>query len=233
MEYRPYLEIVSKHPEFFGIRRFCNICGYRFSKFVLFNRLHPREAMCPRCGSLERHRHLYIYIAALFPFLKGKSILHFAPENILKDIFLQSEAEYVDADLDPAHATYQVDITKIAFENNKFDYIFCNHVLEHIENDIMAMKECFRVLKKGGTAFFSVPLREEFSEDLSVKDPQKRLELYGKEDHVRWYNLEVLCKRLTSAGFDTSKISFPTHFPAELADAKLGDIFVLAQKPIN
>ena len=77
---RAYSDVVAKNPELIGNKRYCNICGYRFAKFNPFG-LVPREASCPVCGSLERHRHIYIYISAIYPFLKGKKVLHFAPEK--------------------------------------------------------------------------------------------------------------------------------------------------------
>lgn len=226
---KSYFELIFYKPEYYGLYRYCNICGYRFSKFGAFG-VRPREAQCPVCGSLERHRHIYIYISAIYPFLQGKNILHFAPEAILKEIFLSSGAKYYDVDIDPKKATYQVDITNIKFEENKFDYIFCIHVLEHIPDDIKAMQELYRVLNPGGTAYLCVPLRKEFSEDLSVTDPEDRTRLYGQHDHVRNYNLATFCERLASVGFNIEHISQPGAFPAGLKDAKLGDTFVIARK---
>lgn len=118
----------------------------------------------------------------------------------------------------------------IKFEKNKFDYIFCIHVLEHIPDDIKAMQELYRVLKHGGTAYLCVPLRKGFAEDISVTDPAERTLLFGQNDHVRYYNLETFCNRLISVGFNTDVISNPEYFPAGLKDAKLGDTFVLARK---
>lgn len=186
--------------------------------------------MCPVCNSLERHRHIYIHISAMYPFLKGKHILHFAPEPSLKSIFLNSQAKYYDADINPKRATYQVDMTEIPFDENKFDYIFCIHILEHIPDDIKAMKELYRVLKPGGTAYLCVPLCKNFAEDLSVTEPEERTRLYGQHDHVRYYNFDTFCERLTSVGFNTDHVSTPDHFPEDLKDAKLGDVFVLARK---
>lgn len=226
---KAYETVIHECPELQGTSRYCNICGYRFSRFFSFG-VKPREAKCPLCGSLERHRHLYIHIASLFPFLRNKSILHFAPESILKEIFLASGAQYFDADINPQKATYQIDITNILFDDKRFDYIFCIHVLEHIPDDLKAMRELYRVLKPGGIAYLCVPLKKTFHEDLMITDPMERTRLYGQHDHVRNYDFETFRTRLSDAGFNTDIVSYPASFPAGLADALLGDTIFLARK---
>ena len=226
---KEYLQALSSDPDRLGTVRYCNICGYRFSKFNICNHRNPREAECPICKSRERHRHLYIHICSLFPFLKDKKILHFAPEHVIKKILLQSDAEYYDADINPEKARYKIDITNIEFNDNYFDYIFCFHVLEHIPDDKKAIKELYRVLKPGGTAYLAVPLGSKFLEDLSITDPQERLRLYLQEDHVRLYNIATLTKRLEDIGF-TVVLSRPNKFPSELDSAMLGNIIFIARK---
>lgn len=226
---KSYLDVMIKNPEFFGLNRYCNICGYRFAKFGLFNRLHPREAQCPVCGSLERHRHLYIYISAIFPTIAGKKILHFAPEPIIKEIFKESPAEYFDADIIPGRASYQADITDIPFEDNFFDYIFCIHVLEHIPDDLKAMRELHRVLKPGGTAFLCVPLSKTLVEDLSITDPKERERVFGQDDHVRRYDRATFQQRLESVNFSL-EISEAAKLPKTFQDCKLGDVIYLSKK---
>ena len=238
---KQYSTFIREHKEFFGYSRYCNICGYRFSRFATVNPHTPREAQCPVCKSLERHRHLYVFIQSIYPFLEGKKILHFAPEPIFKKLFNDSKAEYFDADILEGVASYHIDMTDIKFSDDTFDYIFANHVLEHIPDDNLAMSELYRVLKRGGVAYLSVPLRQEFSEDLSITDPEKRLRLYGQSDHVRNYNLETFCSRLNAAGFNTDLVSRPLSHSAMLGDAKLivdapsnqdklNETFVLARK---
>ena len=224
-----YARVLAADPSLFGTERYCNICGYRFSRFALCNPRKPRGEECPVCKSRERHRHLYIHICSLFPFLKGKKVLHFAPEEIFKKIFFESEAEYYDADIDPQRAKYLVDITNITFVDNFFDYIFCIHVLEHIPNDRKALGELFRVLKPGGVAYLAVPLGGKFLEDLSVTDPEERLRLYRQEDHVRMYNLKVFTERVEAAGFRV-ELSRPEKFPKVLKDANFKNIIVVAHK---
>ena len=218
------------HNEYFGLSKFCNICGYRFSKFAKFG-ISQREAKCPVCDSLERHRHLYVYISALFNKLEEKKILHFAPEKILKDIFKSSNSKYYDADIDNKKATYQIDITNIPYEDNFFDYIFCVHVLEHISNDIKAMEEIYRVLHPNGVAFLCVPIFKEFLEDLSVTNAEDRLHLYGQRDHVRKYDINTFKNRLKSVNFSI-EISDPSKFPTFLKDACLGDYIFICRKKL-
>lgn len=213
------------------IKRLCNICGNSFNSFNIVNKeIAPREAQCPECGSLERHRHLFVHIAAIWPFLKGKKILHFAPEKIIKNIIEQSEADYYDADLFMNDVRYKVDITDIPFKNNFFDYIFCVHVLEHIENDMQAMSELHRVLRRDGTAFLCVPLHTSLEEDLTIDDRKMRAKLYGQEDHVRNYDLVTFKERLLKSGFNVDQISDFSSPPYSLKYALLGDIIVLARK---
>lgn len=225
-----YRNLLIHKPELFGIDRYCNICGYRFSKFFQTGVLSLREGRCPVCGSNERQRHLFVHLAALFPFLKNKKILHFAPEPMLKTLFLQSQAEYYDADIVPGKAAYQADITDIPFGDAYFDYVICFHVLEHIPDDLKAMRELHRVLKTNGIAYLCVPLSLNLREDPSVTDPKERERLFGQDDHVRFYNREVFLQRLKKAGFDTSLVSDPSSFPALYNAAKLSDLIVLARK---
>ena len=104
-------------------------------------------------------------------------------------------------------------------------------MLEHIPDDIKAMKELFRVLKPGGTAFLIVPLFKNLVEDPSAVTPEQRLEKFGQSDHVRKYDFDTFYKRLQSVGFNIEKISYPELLPAGLKDSLLGDKIFLAQKP--
>lgn len=225
-----YRSLLATRPDSFGIDRYCNICGYRFARFSQTGVTTLREGKCPVCGSNERQRHLFVHVAALYPFLKNKRILHFAPEPMFKTLFRQSQAEYYDADIMPGRATYQADITDIPFDDAFFDYVVCFHVLEHIPDDHKAMRELHRVLKPHGAAYLCVPLRKEFREDPSVTGPGERERLFGQDDHVRFYNREVFLQRLEEAGFDTSLVSAPSSFPELYSAAKFSDLIVLARK---
>lgn len=112
--------------------------------------------------------------------------------------------EYITADLESPLAKVKMDIHDIPFEKDTFDVIFCNHVLEHVEDDIQAMKEILRVLRPGGWAILQVPffhpLRETTFENPTITDPCEREIAFGQDDHVRMYG-EDYGTRLAGAGF--------------------------------
>ena len=94
--------------------------------------------------------------------------MHVAPEPCLAEKF-RREYDYLSIDLDGKKAMMTMDLTAMTFEDESFDAIVCNHVLEHIPDDKKAMKEFFRVLKPGGWASIQVPIKGDVTqEDLSM-----------------------------------------------------------------
>ena len=75
-------------------------------------------------------------------------MLHVAPELCFMDRFEAIETlDYITADIESPLAKVKMDIHEIPFEDNSVDVIFCNHVLEHVDDDIKALSEMRRVLK--------------------------------------------------------------------------------------
>ena len=191
-----------------GKHFYCPICKNGFRKFLAFGVIKRPNACCPACGSLERHRLLWIVIDKLrhTGIIKnyGK-MLHVAPEQCLADIFIK-EYEYVSIDLDKEKAMLAMDLSVLAFKDKSFDAIVCNHVLEHILDDKKAINELYRVLKPGGWASIQVPISGDVTqENLFITDPKERQRLYGLEDHVRSYGKDFALL-LRDAGFKVSQI---------------------------
>lgn len=132
-------------------------------------------------------------------------MLHIAPELCFMDRFEALEnLDYITADIESPLAKVKMDIHQIPFEENSVDIIFCNHVLEHVEDDMKALSEMRRVLKPGGWAILQVPffypLPKTTYEDKSITDPKEREKEFGQDDHVRMYG-EDYGARLASSGF--------------------------------
>ena len=135
------------------------IDGRTFRKFLPYGYEHQREnALSPSTFSLERHRLLWLYLKEETSFFEQEQrVLHIAPEQcFLKRFKNMDNLNYTTADLYSPLVDIKADICNLPFDDNTFDTIFCNHVLEHIPDDTKAMKELYRVLKKGGTGIFQV-----------------------------------------------------------------------------
>jgi len=90
-----------------------------------------------------------------------------------------------------------------------YDFLLCSHVLEHIPDDLKAMKEIYRMLKDGGRAIIMVPIVKKLNdiiEDPTMNDIALRWQNFGQDDHIRLYSQKGLIERLSSVGFNVEKI---------------------------
>ena len=143
-----------------------------------------------------------------------------APEQCFLKRFRKLNHDYITADLYSPIADVKADITKLPFEDDSFDVVFCNHVLEHIPDDTKAMQELYRVMKKGGMGIFQIPQdlnRETTFEDDSITDPKERAKIFGQYDHVRVYGRDYFDK-LRSIGFTVDEVNYTEKLSAELSD---------------
>jgi SAM-dependent methyltransferase len=224
--YRDYRKKKQIKP-YRGNNVFCPLCNSKFAKFAPFGLVKRENAKCPNCGSLERHRLLWKYLnekTSLFSDIKLR-LLHFAPEWAFYQIFSQDHnIEYVPCDLLPEKYAYggnvkiaMVDITNIPFAENYFDVVLCNHVLEHVPDDKLAMSELYRVMKKGAWGIFQVPMddkRDRTYEDFSISTPEGREKAFGQNDHVRCYGKDYK-ERLVKVGFDVTEDDYAKSFASD------------------
>ncbi len=125
--------------------------------------------------------------------------------------------DYTTTDLNSPIADVKADICDLPFKDDQFDFIICNHVLEHIPNDTQAMKEIYRVLKPGGTAILQVPYKADLSttfSDDSITDREERTRIFGQYDHVRVYGMDYF-KKLESIGFKVTAEDYTQRFSEE------------------
>lgn len=202
---------VRKPGQFLASRpqRTCPVCDYT-GRFL---DVGPRpEARCPNCSSKERDRIMGLYLRRERIDMTGKAILHFSPERPFFRKW-KGNPNYVAGDVKISSvANAVVDITKIQFGEAHFDYLICHHILEHVPDDAQGMRECFRVLKPGGLAFFSVPLDMERAETWEPPPGMSKAEIEKicGWDHVRLYGRDFKTK-LEAAGFGVSEIAFTTE----------------------
>lgn len=196
------------HPLLYRGRRLeCPVCGGRFRR--MRHGRGRRDVQCPRCGSYERVRALWLFLRDESGLAaRGGRVLHFAPEpGISRALAALPGIEYLSADLTPGVAMEVADITAIPHHAESFDAVVCSHVLEHVPDDRRAMAEVFRVLRPQGVAYFVQPVdfgRAETYEDDSIVEPAERERAFNQHDHVRVYGRDI-AKRLCDAGFEVTE----------------------------
>ena len=191
------------------------IDGKSYRKFLPYGYGTQRpNVLAPGTLSLERHRLMWLYLEKetdFFDSTQPKKVLHMAPEQCFLGRFKKlKHIGLVTADLYSPIVDVKADILDLPFGDEEFDIVFCNHVLEHIENDRMAMSELYRVLKKGGFGIFQVPQelsRKTTYEDFNITSPEERAKHFGQYDHVRVYGRDYF-DRLRSVGFQVKEINY-------------------------
>ncbi len=206
---------------FFKGNRFTDpIDGKSYRKFLPYGYGKQRlNALSPGTLSLERHRQMWLYLQRETDFFSAPlKVLHIAPEQeFLRRFKKLPNLDYISADLFSPIVDVKADLLDLPFEDNSFDVVFCNHVLEHIEDDHQAMRELYRVLRTGGWGVVQVPLRnanQETYEDFTITDPKERQKHFGQYDHVRWYGMDYFT-RLADAGFEVETLYYSRHFSTE------------------
>lgn len=196
------------------------IDGRSYRKFLPYGYQTQREnVLAPGTLSLERHRLMWLYLKRETDFFsRPMKVLHMAPEQcFLKRFGAMKNLDYTTADLYSPIVDVKADILDLPFPKEHFDFVICNHVLEHIEDDRKAMSELFRVLKKGGRGIFQIPQDvklEKTYEDFSIQDPKQRAEKFGQYDHVRVYGMDYF-DRLRSVGFEVEELRYAKQLKPE------------------
>lgn len=199
------------------------IDGKSFRKFLPYGYGIQREnALSPSTLSLERHRLMWLFLKDETDFFssdKKLKVLHIAPEQCFLNIFRkQKNLDYITSDIESPIADVKADICNLPFDDNSFDIVFCNHVLEHIPDDIKAMQELYRVMKSGGFGIFQIPQdlsRETTFEDDTITDRKERAKIFGQYDHVRVYGRDYFNK-LQSIGFKVDEVDYTQKVAPEL-----------------
>ena len=196
------------------------IDGKSYRRFLPYGYAKVREnVLAPGTLSLERHRLFWLYLKNETTFFSAPlRVLHFAPEQAFVQKFKkQKNLTYTTTDLNSPIADVKADICDLPFKDNSFDFIICNHVLEHIPDDTKAMQELYRVLAPSGTAIVQVPYdakREITFEDNTITDQSERTRIFGQYDHLRVYGMDYF-KKLSSVGFNVNALDYTSGISSD------------------
>jgi SAM-dependent methyltransferase len=201
----------------------CPVCERSFRKFLSYgSEVAQRDnVLCPYDLTLERHRLMWLYLKDHSNFLTADKldVLHIAPEQCFHKRFkAQKNLNYLTGDLFSPLADIHFDLHSIPLEDNRFDVVFCNHVLEHVDDAHQCMSELYRVMKPGGWGIFQVPMdfsREVTYEDASIVSPEEREKHFWQKDHVRLFGKDYP-DWLRKAGFQVEEFIQQSNYSENL-----------------
>ena len=204
-----------------------------------YEMINPVEYICPNCEAVDRERAYALVMKKVLPQDKNFKILDIAPrkclENFVKNNF--PKAEYKTCDLFMPDVDYKLDITDMKdIADGSFDFFICSHVLEHVTDDLKAMRELNRILSADGKGIVVVPInlnQTEIDEDPSVTDVTERWQRFGQDDHVRAYSKKGFVARLEKAGFKVAEYDknfFGAEKMAENGLTETSVVYVVSHK---
>lgn len=209
----------------------CPVCERSFRKFLSYGSdvAHRENVLCPYDLTLERHRLMWLYLKNHSNFFidRNLKVLHIAPEQCFhKGFKAQENLDYLTGDLVSPIADLHFDLHSIPLEDNQFDVIFCNHVMEHVDDAIQCMSELHRVMKPGGWGIMQVPQdlsREVTYEDASITSPEEREKHFWQKDHVRLFGRDYP-DWLRKAGFTVEEFDKDTYYSKDVQERyRLGE----------
>ena len=183
--------------------------------FPYWNRefqLENRERyFCPVCGSTDRARLIIEFLS----YIKSENnqkikVLQIAPDSVIERYLrAREDVIYESTDLYMDNVTFKADIQKMDMvDSNYYDLVICAHVLEHVKDDISAMKELYRILKAEGLCIVLVPLivgLENTDEQWGCSE-EENWHRFGQGDHCRLYARDDFMKRLEAVGFQVNEL---------------------------
>jgi hypothetical protein len=180
--------------------------------------LNAEQYTCPRCGAPDRSRLYALYLRERMAEVPGDfKLVDFAPSAPLQQWIKRTfHICYRTADLMMEGVDDRVDLTDMAiYPTASVDAFICSHMLEHIPNDLQAMRELFRILKPGGWGILVVPIcllhREIFEDPAKATTEADRWRYFGQGDHVRIYSKQGFMDRVSSVGFQIQQLGV-SHF---------------------
>ncbi|MBB5336842.1 glycosyltransferase [Pectinatus brassicae] len=166
---------------------------------------------CPKCGATDRERAYAAWMIREIPSNKKIRILDIAPVRSLQKFILKNYplAEYRTGDFLRDDVDYKLDIMNMyQIEDESIDFFICSHVLEHVSDDLKAMREFKRILKKDGKGILVAPInlnQKHIEEDPDCTDVGERWRRFGQEDHIRRYSKQGYMERLKMAGLEVQE----------------------------
>ena len=159
----------------------CNNCNWEGKEFV--DSPEGKNNSCPNCRFNPRHRLFVEFINNKFPKYNYSehNVLEIAKSKTSEFLFQKfPKLTIIDNDIDKnifepnKPPEIYGDVTNLDYEDNYFDIITSQDVLEHVQDYNKALFEIYRVLKNNGLLILHIPL---YADEGKIVPPEKINEL--------------------------------------------------------
>jgi SAM-dependent methyltransferase len=223
-----------------GSKHQCPICRWPARAFRPLSVNPDFPERCSRCGSLARHRLLWLFFQRRTNLFQAPlEVLHFSPEACFTGKFSRlKNLKYTTADVEGGYTSWMetLDVTAIAKPDETYDAVICLHVLQAVEEDHKAMRELFRVLKPGGWAILNSRLdiyAERTRPNPALPPLEVRAQSSNRDFAFRIYGRDF-ADQLREAGFEVEIVPFGKSLTSEEIDRYYlhvpGDVY-LCRRP--
>lgn len=132
-------------------RKYCPICKHESDFFLPYGDTPRKNALCPHCFSLERHRLLYLFFKKQTNIFSNKTkFLNINPENLMTKIF--NDINTVNYNTITIENKNKVNLIK-KFEKNTYDIVFTSN-MNIFFNDLNSLKYLYKIINKNGSLIF-------------------------------------------------------------------------------
>lgn len=175
---------------------------------------------CSKCGASDRERFYALWLRGQVgsgALSRSAKVIHFAPEAALSRMIRRlGWFDYKTADIGMDDVDFRENLMSLSFADGSFDFFICSHVLEHVESDVVAIRELFRVTRAGGGGLLMAPIIVGLPatiEDPLATSEEDRWRLFGQHDHVRLYAHDDYVRKIRQSGFHLTELAID-HFGA-------------------
>ncbi len=148
---------------------FCPCCDSEV-QFISYHPWLRDYFICSNCKSIPRERALMLVIEKYFPNWKSLRIHESSPGKRGTSLKLKNQClGYLSSQYFPnkepgeiINGSVNIDLEMQTFNDESFDLVVTQDVMEHIYNPSKAFSEIARTLKKGGAHIFTVPIVNKF-----------------------------------------------------------------------
>ena len=208
----------------------CNICGYIGEDFLDMG--VRKKVRCPKCNSLERQRALWYLLNRDNMIRPNMKVLEIAPLNnlVFRKYFEDAGCQYICIDKwkhgnpldkrDTSWIDYEMDICSLEFDDETFDLVIVQHVIEEVPDDLKAFMEIARVLKSDGYALLEVPHDKNLRKTIEYDTPQKfgnlrkyGVDFYSKIESIFSYRKEIIIDNISFSKLGKTNKIHNLNFP--------------------